>query len=74
METRLCSQQLFDSILGQIPVCGYDFVSVFIAVTLPPVGQTLKQQSEHFKQQIVSHSQELRVEGQGNGTRVVRVL
>lgn len=55
--------------------CGYDVDSVFVAVTLPPAGQIPKQQSDHFKQEIVSHSQEhQREESQGIETRVVRAF
>ncbi|XP_056911819.1 obscurin isoform X3 [Takifugu flavidus] len=48
-------------------VCGEQKTTARInikAVTLPPAGQTPKQQSEHFKREVVGHSQELRVEGQ----------
>lgn len=54
------------AILRQISITGP--VCVFVAVTLPPAGQTSEQQSEHFKQEVVAHSQELRVESQGNDT------
>lgn len=50
----------------KISITGSDFVCVFVVVTLSPAGQIPKQQSEHFKQEVVGHSQELRVEGQGN--------
>ncbi|TWW73805.1 Obscurin, partial [Takifugu flavidus] len=57
-------KETVEAILRQISITGSDFVCVFVAVTLPPAGQTPKQQSEHFKREVVGHSQELRVEGQ----------
>lgn len=52
----------------------YEVVSVVIAVTVPPAGQTPKQQIDHYKQEIVAHSQELKVESQGNETNVVKTF
>lgn len=45
----------------------YEVVSVLIAVTLLPAGQTPKQQIDHYKHEIVAQSQEL--ESQGNVVR-----
>lgn len=58
----------------QIPIVD-DFDSVFVAVTLTPAGQTPKQQRDHFKQEVMGHSQEhQREESQGIETRVVRAF
>lgn len=71
METCLSSHQLFHMNSS----CGYDVDSVFIAVTLPPSGKTLEQQSDRFTQEVEGHSQEpKRQESQGIETPVVRAL
>lgn len=49
-------------------ICGFNAVFNFIAVTLPSTGQMPKQQL--LKQEIQSHSQELKVGGEGNETHV----
>lgn len=74
METCLRSHQLFDASSHKFQLWVWRFI-VFIAVTLPPAGQIPKQQSDHFNQEIVGHSQEhQREESQGIEIRVVWAL